>query len=162
MLALHQGRQAELWQALIRDGAARRRLALDECEECYLGFVLIRHQRDAQLGARVLALDWLGAHEERGQQRVDALRDVGDRCLLIAGFYPELAQRRRVSTDYFIELGRGAYAAVADCARGGEASLFAQLARAYLRLVRVLRGMCSDGDASRLARMAITSRSPRT
>jgi hypothetical protein len=139
-MELRQGTQAELWQALIREGARRRRIELDEHEESYLGFVLIRHQRDAQFAARTLALDWLAAHEERAQARADALRDVGDRCLLVAGLYPQLAQRRRVSDDYFVELGGGAYAGVADVARAGYASLFAQLARAFRRLVDVLRG----------------------
>jgi hypothetical protein len=139
-MELQQGTPSELWQALVREAAQRRGVVLDEHEESYLGFVLIRHQRDQQFAARTLALDWLAAHEERAQARADALRDVGDRCLLVAGLYPELAQRRRVSEDYFVELGGGAYAGVADVARAGYASLFAQLARAFRRLVTALRG----------------------
>jgi hypothetical protein len=146
MQALREGRQAELWQALIQEGAARSGVRLDESEESYLGFVLIRHQRDAAFGARTFALDWLNAHEEIGQVRAEALRDVGDRCLLVAGLFPRLAERRRVSPEYFVALGRDAYAGVAGCTRAGYADLFAQLARAFLRLVDVLAHVRHDAQ----------------
>lgn len=141
MSTLQQGSQAELWQALIRESAQRGGIALDEHEESYLGFVLIRFQRDTQFAAHTLALDWLRAHEEARHARADALRDVGDRCLLLAGLFPQQAERRRVSLDYFVTLGRGSYAGVAECARAGYAALFEQLARAFLRLVDVLDGL---------------------
>ncbi len=141
MQALRQGRQVELWQALIQEGATRSGVRLDEHEESYLGFVLIRHLRDEQLGARTVATDWLQALDEIGQVRADALRDVGDRCLLIAGLFPRLAERRQVSPDYFVALGRGAYAGVADCTRSSYADLFAQLARVFRPLVQVLAAM---------------------
>src|SRR5690606_20899169 len=101
--------------------------ALDESRESYLVFVLLRHQRDAQLLARIQALEWLQAQELAGSTRRDALRDVGDRCLLVAGLFPALAERRRVSVDYFVELGRGAYQCVADAGRDAYAGLFARL-----------------------------------
>jgi hypothetical protein len=151
-MQLRQGTQSELWQALIREGAQRRGVQLDEHSESYLGFVLIRHQRDAQLAAHSLALDWLHACEERAQVRADALRDVGDRCLLLAGLYPQLARRRHVSPEYFVQLGRGAYAGVADVARAGYAALFAHLAQEFRRLVATLRGARESGGAPHLMR----------
>lgn len=141
MHSIQFGTASELWQRLIDEGAQRGRVRLDEQEACYLGFVLQRHQRDAQLAAHTLALDWLQAQEEVGRSRADALRDVGDRCLLVAGLYPRLAERRRVSPDYFVVLGRDAYGGVADCTRAGYGELFAQLARAFARLVAALAGM---------------------
>ena len=91
--------------------------------------------------ARAQALDWLDAQSRCGTVRADALRDVGDRCLLIAGLYPGLAERRRVGIDYFVDLGRGAYFEVADASRNAYAALFEQLARSYRELVRTLRAM---------------------
>jgi len=108
--------------------------------------VLMRYLRDGARGAHVLALDWLDAHEHRGTQRADALRDVGDRCLLIAGRYPGLAARRRVDANYFRQLGCGAYAGVAESARDGYAALFAELARAFGAMVRVLASLPQDGS----------------
>lgn len=139
--SVRQGAPAEIWQALVREAGERAGEVLDEPRESYLVFVLLRHQRDAQLLARIQALEWLEAQAGAGSRRSDALRDVGDRCLLIAGLYPTLAERRRVGSDYFIELGRGAYLEVAQTGRSAYAGLFAQLARGYHGLVATLRAM---------------------
>lgn len=123
-----QGAPAELWQALVREAGQRIARPLDESREHYLVFVLLRFQRDAHLLSRTQALAWLHAQDQIGSVRADALRDVGDGCLLIAGLFPGVAQRRRLSVDYFIDLGRGAYSEVADT-RCSDAGLFAQLAQ---------------------------------
>lgn len=136
--AFRLGAAAELFHDLVREGEARCGRQLSEEVEAYLVFALMRHLRDAQLGGRVIALEWLAAQEQPGAGRVDALRDVGDRCLIIAGLYPAQAERRRVDHDYFVELGRGAYAAAAEAARSGYAALFEQLVRAYRAMVNVL------------------------
>ena len=141
MTTIRQGAAAALWQSAVREAEARSATPLDEAQESYLVFVLLRHQNDPDLLARVQALDWLRAQECTGRTRADALRDVGDRCLLIAGLYPALAQRRRVSVDYFTTLGRGAYRDVAEACRNAYADLFAQLAAHYDALVQVLRGL---------------------
>ncbi|HTL13912.1 MAG TPA: hypothetical protein VL251_02300 [Thermomonas sp.] len=144
MTDIRQGAAAALWQAAVSEAAARSATALDEAQESYLVFVLLRHQNDPELLARVQALEWLRAQECVGQARADALRDVGDRCLLIAGLYPALAERRRVSVHYFMALGRGAYRDVAAGCRNAYAELFARLAAGYAGLVEVLRGLRAD------------------
>ncbi|MDH5824869.1 hypothetical protein QFW77_18020 [Luteimonas sp. RD2P54] len=144
MATIRQGAAAELYQALVREGCERSGQVLEEARESYLVFVLLRHQRDAHLLARTQALEWLHAQEQLGSLRADALRDVGDRCLLIAGLYPALAERRRVDVDYFVELGRGAYQGVAECSRAAYAALFEQLAASYRDLVRALRAIRGD------------------
>ncbi|MBB4132457.1 MULTISPECIES: hypothetical protein [unclassified Xanthomonas] len=135
-----QGAPAELWQALVREAGQRIARPLDESREHYLVFVLLRFQRDAHLLSRTQALAWLHAQDQVGSVRADALRDVGDGCLLIAGLFPGVAQRRRLSVDYFIDLGRGAYFEVADT-RCSDAGLFAQLAGSYHELVRTLAAL---------------------
>ncbi|WP_108805963.1 hypothetical protein, partial [Xanthomonas fragariae] len=130
-----QGAPAEVWQALVREAGQRIARPLDESREHYLVFVLLRFQRDAHLLSRTQALAWLHAQEQSGSVRADLLRDVGDGCLLIAGLFPGVAQRRRLSVDYFIDLGRGAYSDVAD-SRCSDAGLFVQLAESYRDLVR--------------------------
>jgi hypothetical protein len=141
-----EGPQLALWHDLVRDGEQHAGLTLGETVQSYLVFVLMRYLRDGALAAHVLALDWLAAAEHTGRARADALRDVGDRCLLVAGRYPALARRRNVNADYFAALGCGAYHGVADVARDGHAALFAELARAFGAMVRVL-GALPDGSA---------------
>ena len=135
------GAPAELWQALVHEAGVRAGRPLDDIRESYLVFVLLRYQRDDTLLARTQALEWLNAQSHCGSVRADALRDVGDRCLLIAGLYPALAEHRRVSIDYFVDLGRGAYAEVAEASRNAYAALFEQLARSYRELVQTLRAL---------------------
>jgi hypothetical protein len=138
---ISQGSRVQLWHEVVREAEDRSGRALGEERESYLVFVLQRHLQDAYLLARTQALEWLAAQEQIGSARADALRDVGDRCLLIAGLFPGLAARRRVSVDYYIDLGSGAYDEVARSTRASYADLFAQLARGYRELVLVLRAV---------------------
>jgi hypothetical protein len=138
---IHQGTALALWQDLVRDGEERAGLALGESVQSYLVFVLMRYLRDGALAAHVLGMEWLLASEQVGRARADALRDVGDRCLLIAGRYPRLAERRRLSADYYANLGSGAYHGVAESARDGYAALYAELARAFGAMVNVLTAL---------------------
>lgn len=135
---IRQGTAVELWQALLAEGEARAGCALGEQVQGYLVFALLRHLRDQRLLGRVLALEWLDAHERGGAWRLDGLRDVGDRCLLIAGLFPNQAERRRVGADYFIDLGRSAYGSAAGAASAGYSPLFERLVEAYRAMVRVL------------------------
>lgn len=151
-----------LWQELIREAGRNGAAALDEDSEAYLVFLLMRHLRDAGLAGHVLALDYLTALQE--PPRREALRDVGDRCLLIAGLYPHQAQRRLVGLDYFLNLGSQAYAELAAGARAAWAELYRSLAAGFARLVRVLvqvRRLGSGHDAiSALDRHSLAQADP--
>lgn len=135
---LIDGSETALWHALIKDAEGRAARELGEDLESYLVFTLMRHQTDAGLGGRVLAMEWLQSLEASGRQRELGLRDVGDHCLLIAGLFPELADRRRVSLSYFQDLGRNAYTHLSARCIGGLEQLYQQLAAAFAELVRVL------------------------
>lgn len=158
MVQLRRGASAELWQALVHEAGERAGCALDESRESYLVFVLLRHQRDGQLLARTQALDWLNSQAQTGAVREESLREVGDRCLLIAGLFPAHAERRRVNVRYFMDIGRSAYRDIADTGRSAYASMFGQLAATYEELVCTLRAMRPDMigvpvDYAELARM---------
>lgn len=149
MKDFRQGSAAALWQELIREGEQRRHLALGEDLQSYLVFALMRHLGDADMAGRIMALEFLRAQER--PQSPSRLRDVGDRCLLIAGLFPRLHRRRLVSTQYYIDLGRGAYASAADRSPHCERSLFAALAEAFRSLVEVLSAVRAPALAPALA-----------
>lgn len=130
--------QTALWHSLVRDAEQRAARCLGDELESYLVFTLMRHQRDAQLGDRTIAFEWLDTLLASGRRREQGLRDVGDGCLLIAGLYPQQAQHRRVSLSYFQDIGSEAYRHLGDCASGGLETLFHRLAQAFAELVRVL------------------------
>ncbi len=127
-----------LWHTLLKDAETRASANLEEDLESYLVFLLMRHQRDDALGQRVLALDWMSSLELQGQARIDALQAVGDRCLLLAGLYPEQANRRLVSLSYFLMMGQSAYDELAAGLKNTMSKLYHHLANAFVGLVRVL------------------------
>lgn len=139
--ALKTGTPVEVWQSLIQDAYERTGKQLDESSESYLVFVLLRYQADTSLLTRTQGMDWLESLALVGSARTDALRDVGDRCLLVAGLFPAHAERRHVGTDYFITIGQSAYQSVADLTRQAYAALYAQLARHYGELVNTLNAV---------------------
>lgn len=135
---LQESSQTALWQRLIADAQQRARLNLNETLESYLIFVLMRHTAQTGLGHDALALEYLNHRDLRGADRQDQLRDVGDQCLLIAGLFPERARHRRVTVDYYIELGSGAYRDLSDALRESIAELYRELAETFDAMVRVL------------------------
>lgn len=135
---LFAGPQAQLWQALVRDAEVRASRNLDEELESYLVFTLMRFTADGELGARIMALDYLDGVGTAGSNKGLKLRDVGDRCLLLAGMYPEQARRRHVSLDYFCNLGRTAYEELSVQLRLALRELYGRLSCAFHALVRVL------------------------
>lgn len=137
-LILTDATRTALWHDLVRDAERRAKRPLAEDIQSYLVFTLMRLTSDAALGARILALDFLQSFGIHGQRRADELRDVGDRCLLLAGLYPEQAERRAVPLSYFCALGSSAYEALSEDLRTGARSLYEQLAKSFRALVRVL------------------------
>jgi hypothetical protein len=137
-LILTDATRTALWHDLVRDAETRACRTLPEDVQSYLVFTLMRLTGDASLGARILALDFLQGCGHHGHRRTDELRDVGDRCLLLAGLYPEQAERRAVPLSYFCNLGSSAYEAVSEAIRNSARRLYEQLARSFRALVRIL------------------------
>lgn len=130
--------RVELFRDLVREGEQRSGQNLDETLESYLVFTLIEHLRDPAIDAQPMALALLDGLDRVGTAREQHLRVVGDRCLLIAGFYPELARKRMVTPRYYAALGRHAYDELAAAVRASLAELYQALSGAFDALVRVL------------------------
>ena len=95
MSGIRQGAAAALWQAVIREALATRGAALDESQESYLVFVLLRHQRDERLLARIQALEWLDAQAQVGRVRTEALRQLPAEAVRYEGPAPRTSARAR-------------------------------------------------------------------
>ena len=81
----------------------------------------------------------VGAYLPRGRAKKAQARER------VYAIFPRLAERRHVGPDYFSNLGSGAYLGVAEAARAGYAALFAELARAFDAMVRVLDALPRRG-----------------
>lgn len=136
-LILHPTETSQ-WHALLIEAQANSACILEEDIESYLVFLLMRFTQSPALANSVLATDFLDSVNAEGSRRVDLLQEVGDKSLLFSGLYPGLANKKRVSVDYFVDMGKSAYFAVAelDSAKGSE--LFAALAENFMMMKTVL------------------------
>lgn len=100
------------WQSLVKEAEKTGHFILGEELESYLTFLLMRFTEKPEMAKSVFALEFLNGLEETGYQRMEKLRDVGDKCLLVSGLFPGRAEKRRVRISYFVELGQNAYAAL--------------------------------------------------
>jgi hypothetical protein len=97
-------------------------------------------------------------------------RKLGDRSLLLTGFFREHLERRRISRDYCVRMGETAYRSLEhllDARGGGFAAIFAELAERYPACVEVIAEVRdetrerSDTDIVRLYEEWLISGSPR-
>ncbi len=70
--------------------------------------------------------------------RVRGLKEVGDTSLYVAGFFTESLSRKLVDADYYIGLGRGAYAELAGHLNGSLTEVYRELAANFPAFVEVL------------------------
>jgi hypothetical protein len=67
----------------------------------------------ARLPDEPLAVKLAQAQAADPGERVRTLKEIGDTSLYVAGFFAESLSRKLVDADYYIGLGRGAYAELA-------------------------------------------------
>lgn len=129
------------WHGLVSEAAKSVEVKLDDTLESYLVFLLMRYIKAQGLADSIVGLEYLHCHEESQQRRLEQLRDVGDKCLLFAGFFPERAEYRRVSVRYFVDLGQLSYGELANLSTQGWGGLYEHLSIHFVMLMDVLQSM---------------------
>jgi hypothetical protein len=130
-----------LWHRALREASGAAGRTLDDALEAYLLMVLMRFAHRPEILRTIMAREYLEGMQLTGRVREERLRDVGDQCLILAGLFPGLARRRRVSTAYFVDLGRGAYGELAARLAQSAAGLYRELAAAFVALMDVLHAL---------------------
>jgi hypothetical protein len=110
-LILHPTPLAQ-WHAIINDAQLWRHLELGETLESYLVFLLMRYTDRPALNDSILGQELLQGLQAPDVGRQWQLRDVGDKCLLFAGLFPDYTQHLHVEGAYFNTVGRQAYRAI--------------------------------------------------
>lgn len=139
-LVLHPTSTAQ-WHSLVCEAESASNIFLDEELQSYLVFLLMRFLDKPGMTAKVLALDYIDSMLSSGQRKEDKLRDVGDVCLIHAGLFPRRAKRKRVSEQYFIDLGSGAYQQLSVVVEHPIAPLYDRLSRSFLPIRDLLLAM---------------------
>ena len=144
-LLIHSSATAE-WLSLVNEAESAAELQLDEEVQSYLVFLLMRFTEKPELAASVLAVEYLQSMQAQGRIGHDQLRNVGDKCLLYSGLFPERAERCRVKISYFVDLGRSAYQQLSDRMEHSVAAMYHHLAAAFVSLMDILQTMRTLGD----------------
>lgn len=144
------------WQSLVLEAQTASHIDLNEDLQSYLVFLLMRFLYEDQLLQRPIALDFLDTLHQSGKLQQHNLQEVGDKCLIVSGFFPGLAERRLVQINYFVGLGQGAYSALSYLSDKSNERLFKELSSGFIPLVdvlRTIRGLSLDehqgGDRAR-------------
>jgi hypothetical protein len=132
------------WHALVNEAQISCHTNLDEEMESYLVFLLMRFAQKAKLIESIVAVDFLESLHLNGNRRVHALRDVGDKSLLFCGLFPGVAKKRRVSLEYFIDMGQAAYLTASEVEFHQWSQLFCQLSEGFTLLKEILSAMRSQ------------------
>lgn len=129
------------WLTLLNKAQGESEIYLGQDIESYLVFMLMRFSGRPEFANSVLALDFYEAMQELATHHYDSLQDVGDKCLLFSGLFPDQAKQRQVSVSYFIELGQHAYHAIALREQSTVAQIFSDLSEQFPSLTDVLQAM---------------------
>ena len=129
------------WHNLVTDAEAEIGIHLDEEVESYLVFLLMRFTSRPEIAGSILALEYLQSMQSRGQLQQEQMRDVGDICLLHAGFFPKRAEKRLVKISYYVDLGRSAYCHLAGQSMAVLANLFGHLAHEFVAIMDTLQAI---------------------
>ncbi len=144
-LVIHPTQTAQ-WHSLVCEAESVANYFLDEELQSYLVFLLMRFLNKPDIAARILAREYLESLLSTGQSQCDKLRDVGDVCLLHAGFFPHRARRKRVSESYFTQLGCGAYEQLAVVQEHEFSGLYFRLSQSFASLRDLLKTMKQLGE----------------
>ncbi|MBS0286374.1 MAG: hypothetical protein JSR17_03710 [Proteobacteria bacterium] len=142
-LILHPTSTAQ-WHALLMEAQQSSAIYLKEDVESYLVFMLMRFTGEPNIASSVLGLEFLQEYV-REPHHYQQLKDVGDKCLLVAGLFPGRAIKRRVKLSYFVKLGQMAYSTISHSLSIQE-ELFIKLCTEFPKLMDVLQAMRENGS----------------
>jgi len=132
--------QTAQWQSLVADAQKACAQLLDENLESYLVFLLMRFLEKPEIANSVLGLEFLESLQQPAHEK---LRDVGDKCLLFSGLFPQHAERRRVKISYFVNIGQSAYANLSTLLQENAPGLYSNLSEGFVTMMDVLQSMGS-------------------
>lgn len=86
-----------------------------------------------------LAEAWLQVDSLSPNERIESLKQMGDRALYVSGFFSESLQRKTVDVDYYADMGGAAYSRLAGCIpQDTSAQLFRTISTRFVELADVL------------------------
>lgn len=131
------------WLALVKEASQHCQHTLSDPIENYLVLTLDAYTTREEIGSAVVALDFLKSIELSSQECISLLRDVGDRCLIISGLFPERAKRKNLPLSYYISIGKQSYQRLSNASSiiTIDPTLFLELSQNFIGLMDILQTM---------------------
>lgn len=129
------------WYKFVKEAEHASKHNLGEDLQNYLVFMLIRFMKKSEITGSVMATEYLRGSFEVGHARSAKLQEVGDKCLLFSGFFPEQTEKKRVSPGYFVSLGKSAYFELSNSRSSKNKELYFELSKKFINLTDVLLTM---------------------
>ena len=126
------------WYSLILEAQAQANICLSESSESYLVFLMMRSSHNTIWLDSVVGMDFMHALQLKGKQQKQMLVEIGDRSLLLSGFFPELVVKRQLTPQYYIQLGQLAYANASPYPHDKEFPLYQELSEKFINLQQIL------------------------
>ncbi len=126
-----------LWHKVVLEAEETCAVALKEELESYLVFLLMRYTNKPELMKQIVALEFLEGLSLTHAKQFTTLQDVGDKCLLFAGLYPNLADKRLVKISYFVNMGQSAYVQISRKSN----DLYESLGKQFVCLMDILQSI---------------------
>lgn len=167
------GSLKEFFKLLVGEVVNRQRVTLQEVTEFYVVNLLSEYasaeklfsqDADGKRNAEPLAMLYHRALAQDRDEKIRTLRRLGDVSLYTAGFFGAALQDKVVGADYYVQMGKTAYGAVADLT-GSTAFVAAyhELHQKFTALVEVLaeiaaRGLAAQGPSGQVQLLEAYSR----
>ncbi len=100
----------------------------------YLVTLFLRLEKDSEFICRSMPQP----QSEKESVMNDRLQYLGDKCLLLCGFYPDISQEYDVDLQEFVHMGRQAYRSLAKVENGDDALTFEYLASNFEAIIEML------------------------
>lgn len=128
-----------LWHDIIHEAEAACTIFLKEEIEAYLVFLLARYVNKPQIVKQIIAKEFMEGlkHSHHHHQRALAMQEVGDKCLIFSGLFPQIAEKRLVKISYFVNIGQASYESISH----KSTDLYGMLARQFVPLMDVLQSI---------------------
>ncbi len=155
----------EFFKLLIGEVANRQKVTMQEVTEFYLVNLLsdyaaserlFTHDDAGKRDTEPLALMYHRAQLLDRDEKLKTLRRLGDVSLYTAGFFSQSLNDRMVGPEYYVDMGRAAYATVAQMsAASAFSSVYEELHQKFLAIVDVLeeiaaRGLVAQGPTGQM------------
>jgi hypothetical protein len=127
------------WYTLILEAESQTQIHLNVETESYLVFLLMRSSRSTQWLNSIIGIEFMDAFQQKGRQQKQMLMDIGDKSLLLSGFFLENVLQRNLDPKYFINIGQIAYASVGAFPDEAQHQLYKDLSENFLNLKEILK-----------------------